>query len=116
MSNTLEINCLVFGDDHDHIFTIEIADTENIGALKVAIKEEKRNTFQNVDANTLILRKVSLPVDERLKENIGNIVGDKPLLSTEELSDVFSETLPQEHLHLVVERPTVGKCNTPCSV
>ncbi|KAH9969418.1 hypothetical protein BGW80DRAFT_1334817, partial [Lactifluus volemus] len=86
MSNMLEINCLVFGDDHDHIFTIEIADTENIGALKDAIKEEKRNTFQNVDANTLILRKVSLPVDERLKENIGNIVGDKPLLSTEELS------------------------------
>jgi hypothetical protein len=113
MSNTLEINCLVFGDDHDHIFTIEIADTENIGALKVAIKEEKRNTFQNVDAYTLVFWKASLPVDERLKENIGNIASDEPLLSTEEL---FSETPSQEHLHLVVERPTVGKSNAPCSV
>ena len=66
MPNTLALNCLVSGDDPDHIFTIEIANTKNVSALKKAIKAEKQVAFQHVDADTLVLWKVSCPVDDGL--------------------------------------------------
>jgi hypothetical protein len=106
MSNTLAINCLVFGEDHT--FLVKIARTESVYTLKDAIKEERKLAFQQV----------SIPVDGNLKLNVekSNFNPDDKLSSTEELSDVFSEPLPRKHLHLVVERPTVGKCITPCSI
>jgi hypothetical protein len=49
MPNTLALNCLVSGDDPDHIFTIEIANTKNVSALKKAIKAEKQLAFKHAD-------------------------------------------------------------------
>jgi hypothetical protein len=42
MPSTLELNCLVLGDDLSHIFTIEIADTKTVGTLRKVIKDEKK--------------------------------------------------------------------------
>ena len=42
MPNMLALNCLVSGDDPDHIFTIVIADAKNVSALN---KEKKQVTF-----------------------------------------------------------------------
>jgi hypothetical protein len=47
----------VLGDSIDHIFPIRIVETETVGALKVAIKEQKKHTFERVDADTLNLYK-----------------------------------------------------------
>ena len=104
MYNTLELNCLVSGDDPNHIFTIEIADTKNVSALKKAIKIEKQLAFQHIDADTLILWKASFPVDESLEENLRNFVGEKPLSPVNKLSKVFSN-VHDTHLHIVVGCP-----------
>jgi len=37
-SFNLDLNCIVFGDDPTHVFTVEIAKTKNLNALKKAIK------------------------------------------------------------------------------
>jgi hypothetical protein len=58
-SLNLELNCIVQGDDTDHLFTVEIAHTKNVSALRKAIEEEKKHTFEQVDADTLSLWKVS---------------------------------------------------------
>ena len=104
MYNTLELNCLVSGDDPNHIFTIEIADTKNVSALKDAIKEKKQLAFQHIDADTLILWKASFPVNESLEENLRNFVGEKPLSPVNKLSKVFSN-VHDTHLHIVVGCP-----------
>jgi hypothetical protein len=54
----LNINCIVFGDDPSHVFTVEIESTKNVSALKKAIKDEKKFAFEGVVADTLNLRKV----------------------------------------------------------
>jgi len=61
MPTILELNCLVSGDNRGRIFTIEIADTKNVGALKDSIKVKKKPAFDHVPADTLALWKVSLP-------------------------------------------------------
>jgi Crinkler effector protein N-terminal domain len=70
MANTLALNCLISGDDPDRIFTIEIENNKTVGVLKKAIKDEKPLAFQHVYADALVPWKGSLPVDERLREDL----------------------------------------------
>ena len=57
----LALNCLVLGETQQHIFPVKIDAAEKVGALKEFINEEKKHAFQHVDANTLMLWKVSMP-------------------------------------------------------
>ena len=57
-SQPLELNCWVLGDDPTRIFTVEILETKYVSALKKAIKDEKSNAFQHIDADSLKLWKV----------------------------------------------------------
>ena len=63
MSGTLELNYLVQGDGPRNVFTIEIASTKNVSALKKKISDEKQHAFKGVDADTLVLWKVSIPAN-----------------------------------------------------
>ena len=101
MPNTLALNCLVSGDDTSNIFMIEIADNKTVSALKKAIKGENEHLFQRVDAKTLILWKVSFPVEASLKDNLRNFVGENPLLPLHKLLKVFSN-VDETDLHIVV--------------
>ena len=56
----------------------------------LSIKDKKKPAFDHVPADTLVLWKVSLPVDESLEENLPNLAGEKPLLPVNKLSKVFS--------------------------
>ena len=89
----LNLNCLVLGHDPSRIFPIEIAEGKTVGALKDAIKDKKEHAFQHVDADALLLWKVSIPVDRNVTENLSklNFVDDESLLPVEELS-VSSQT------------------------
>jgi hypothetical protein len=106
----LELNCLLLGDDPNRIFTIEIADIKTVIALRKAIKDEKKHAFQHIDADTLVLWKVSFPVNESLKENLGKLVDEESLSPVDGLSDVFPESLVRKHLHIVVRAPPTGEC------
>ncbi|KIM72338.1 hypothetical protein PILCRDRAFT_742219 [Piloderma croceum F 1598] len=107
MSGTLDLNCLMLGHDASHIFPIEIAESKTVGALRKAIKDEKRPTFDHIPADTLLLWKVSIPVNRNLTENLSklNFVDEGSLLPVEELSDVFSDSLSRKHLHIIVRTP-----------
>jgi hypothetical protein len=45
MSNILELNCWVIGDDPRHVIPIKIASSETVGTLKKAIKDEIKHSF-----------------------------------------------------------------------
>jgi hypothetical protein len=55
---TLELNCIVQGDEPTHAFPVEISNTKNVGALRDAIKDKKKPAFETVPADTLKLWKV----------------------------------------------------------
>ncbi|KAF9235325.1 hypothetical protein BU15DRAFT_51519 [Melanogaster broomeanus] len=104
MSETSTLNCLVLGQDVHTIFPIEVPNTKSIGALKKLIKQEKSVDFVDVDADVLILYKVSLPIDERLEHELQKLPLGQPLIGARPLSKVFS-TVDEENLHVVVRPP-----------
>ena len=112
MSSTLDLNCLVLGHDVGHIFPIEIAKSKTVGALRKAIKDEKRPAFDYVPADALLLWKVSIPVNRSLDENLSKLdfVDEGSLLPVKRLSGVFSDQPEDEHIHIVVRVPSAGEC------
>jgi hypothetical protein len=105
--HNLDINCIVFGDDPSHVFTIEIEGTKNVSALKEAIKDKMRPAFDHVPAHILVLWKVCVAVDGSLNENLSDLDlrSEQPLRPLDELSEVFLDRLARKHLHILVQRP-----------
>lgn len=103
----LEINCLVHGKPHSHIFPVKIAGTETVGMLKKAIKDEKKPPFDHVPADTLVLWKVAFPVNESLDGNLTNFLDKESLLPVHGLSKVFSDMPKEEYLHIIVKGPSI---------
>jgi hypothetical protein len=60
---------LVRGEDRDSIFSVTVARTQSISALKKAIKKENPEAFRGVDARSLHVWSVSIPVDPNFEEN-----------------------------------------------
>jgi hypothetical protein len=110
-ARTLELNCLVLGNDPS-IFTVEIASSKTVSILKDMIKEKKQNEFKDVDADTLILWKVSIPDNDNLKQHLNTLELNESseLLrrSTSRLLNVFKGELEEEHVHIVVQPPPTG--------
>jgi len=70
MSLTLELNCLVLGDDPSRVFSVKIASMESVGTFKKAIKHEKPHAFRHLDADSLHIFRVSFPVDDDLDDTL----------------------------------------------
>ena len=92
------------GEDVNRIFSVKIAPTENVAALKKAIKERQRNTLKHVDVDTLDLWKISVRIDNVQKNDLENFdFTDGALLPQTELSTLFPEAPAKSQLHLVVK-------------
>jgi len=100
----LELNCFVQGDDASQVFSVEIANNKLISALRDAIKDKNPTSFHNVDARSLHLWNVSIPVDADFKDNVNKreLRKEEELSPVETLSDVFSGVRPRKNLHIVV--------------
>ena len=83
-----------------------------MGALKKCIKEENKPAFDHVPAKALDCWKVSISDIHNLPENISDVQGVKegPLSPMKRLMSVFSDVPKDEHIHIIVKPPTIGKC------
>ena len=114
--HSLYINCLVFGDGSSHLFTIEIEDTKNVSALKKAIKDEKKHSFEHVDADSLDIFKVSIPMDDDIDSTLKRFQPEHDpergvhhlSLPVKPLKGVFGDPI-DEHIHVIVQHPPPGK-------
>src|SRR5580693_7268569 len=113
MSNTLVLNCWLLGDDPTHIFPVKIERTELVGTLKKTIKDEKKHAFEHVDADTLVLWRVSIPVGGSFKQNLSKLdfVDEQSLSAVDELSEVFAESPAPKHVHVIVRSFPIGECD-----
>ena len=111
----LELNCLVLGEDHSHVFPIEISSSKTVGALKKAIKKDKTHAFQHVDADALVLWSVSVPADGTLEEELSKLelVDEESLSPVKDLAQIFSSGPMKQHIHILVQAPPDGTCLCP---
>jgi hypothetical protein len=105
-----ELNCWVLGDGVQNIFPVKVAKSESVGALKEVIKD-KKPAFGNIAADSLALWKVSIPVDHGLEQKLSDMeLNDNESLSpVDRLSQVFSDSPEERHLHIVVRSPPAGE-------
>ncbi|KAI5987113.1 hypothetical protein EDD15DRAFT_1510829 [Pisolithus albus] len=121
---TISLNCLVLGDTRNHIFTVDLAISENVGVLRKAIKAKKLNAFCDVDADQLSLYRTSLPDDGELEGKLRSLNYDEPLQPTSILAKIFPVLPDASHLHIVVQPPheeqndiltELNECGDRCS-
>ena len=63
--STLNINCILIGDNPSNAFVVEVPKTRNVNILKDLIKEALSNRLKHVDASDLTVWKVSAADDSR---------------------------------------------------
>ncbi|KAG0359964.1 hypothetical protein BGX24_005663, partial [Mortierella sp. AD032] len=109
-NNPLTLLCLVDGEATSQAFPLTIPSSETVGELRKLIKAENAVDFTDVDAKNLTLWRVSIPIIEDNDELpiLLNNVPDKErkkLGPATRLSKVFPEDLPEETVHVIIQRP-----------
>jgi Crinkler effector protein N-terminal domain len=91
------------------MFSVQLSHEAFVHNLKKAIKEEKSNDLDQIDANNLELYNVTVAQDD-LDSGLNNIDLDSltKLRAVLGLSRVFPDPPPDGHLHLIVIRPPGG--------
>ena len=98
---------VVLGETQQFIFPVKIDAAENVGTLKEPIKEKKRHAFQHVDADTLMLSKVSMPYGD-LKDLV-ELPDGEVLMPVKKLSVIFPNHEVGENINIIIKLPPTGK-------
>jgi len=102
----LAINCWILGHEYDP-FQVKISRNENVIALKLAIKTTNQNTLKNIDAQSLVLYKISIPYAPQFAEQAAALeLNELRLSPLGKLSEVFADELHDTHVHVVVVIPS----------
>jgi hypothetical protein len=112
MPDTFDLNCCILGDHNPHrVFMVEIDNNKTVSILQETIKN-KKHAFEPVDADALVLRKVSIPVDKSPEESFSRheFVEKRALEPVQELVEIFMELPAKMHVHIVVKAPSIGEC------
>ncbi|CAG8492044.1 11050_t:CDS:2 [Dentiscutata erythropus] len=107
--------CLVLGDAVKNAFMIDINKDMTISHLKNLIKEKKKNTFQNVDADDLVLWKITaISINKETMKmkicidiNIEKELGGTRLLPSEAIKDHFKE-LESKDIQIIIQPSTIA--------
>ncbi|KAG6329174.1 hypothetical protein ID866_9916 [Astraeus odoratus] len=101
----MTLNCWIYGDDVKNIFPVKISKTASVGELKVDIKNMIPSAFRGVDAPSLHLYKISVPINDDLGVALQNSKpnDEKSLDPWKILSDIFFDVPLKEYLHVVVK-------------
>ncbi|KAF9085808.1 hypothetical protein BGX23_009357 [Mortierella sp. AD031] len=106
--NHLTLFCLVDGEATSQAFSVEIHRTKTVDHLKELIKAKKPIDFENVDANNLTLRRVSIPVVPANKHKpvvLNEFEAATEFNPTDDVADVFPDKPSKKTIHIIVERP-----------
>ncbi|KAG0363878.1 hypothetical protein BGX24_004831 [Mortierella sp. AD032] len=98
--------CIVDGETTSNAFLVEIESSKTIGTLRKLIKSEKKNDFQDVDADKLTLWRVSIPDSSRRSAITLNALHDKADITSPRtpISELFPGS-PDDNTYILVQRP-----------
>ncbi|KAG9064679.1 hypothetical protein KI688_002937 [Linnemannia hyalina] len=101
--------CLVDGLPSSRAFEIEVSETRTVAHLKDLIRAKQSPTFNDITGDQLTLWRVSIPVLPANKHRpifLNEFLESATELSpATRLSKVFPEELPEETVHIIVQRP-----------
>ncbi|KAI8361002.1 hypothetical protein B0O80DRAFT_422126 [Mortierella sp. GBAus27b] len=90
----------------DNAFPVSASSASTVGELKDLIKTKKTPEFDDLAADKLTLWKVCIAItDEELPILLDRLNEKKKLGPATRISKVFTEELPEETVHIVVQRP-----------
>ncbi|KAG0261854.1 hypothetical protein DFQ27_002733, partial [Actinomortierella ambigua] len=106
----LTLFCLADGETTSNAFSVKAPHGGTVDDLKELIKAKKAPRFDDVAVDELTLWCVSIPVSEDDDETsilVDNVISDhkKKLNPLTRLTKVFPEELPEETIHIIVQRP-----------
>ncbi|KAF9084098.1 hypothetical protein BGX29_002746, partial [Mortierella sp. GBA35] len=109
--NLLNIFCLVDGEGTSNAFPVKIASTDTVDDLKEHIKTKKSPEFADIAPDKLTLWRVLIPEDDE-DDEIPILLDTRPekkkLKATNKLSKVFGTSVPEDTIHIIVQRPPQG--------
>jgi hypothetical protein len=102
---SITLFCLIKGNTTASAFEVDIEKDKSISHVKKDIKAEKQNDFAGIDADKLRLWKKEISDDQDdLLSNL-SLEDKDELLATKKISKYFPDSLPEEHIHVIVEPP-----------
>ncbi|KAK3826426.1 MAG: hypothetical protein J3R72DRAFT_528604 [Linnemannia gamsii] len=114
----LKLFCLVAGESTTNAFPLTIPSSETVGELRNLIKVEKSPEFDDIAADKLTLWSVLISEDEDDDERpilLDRTNEKMKLKATTKLSKVFNSDLPDNAIHIIVQRPPVAYPNARTS-
>ncbi|KAF9274242.1 hypothetical protein BGZ74_004462, partial [Mortierella antarctica] len=110
--NHLSPFCLVEGEYTSIAFPVKISSADTTGDLKnLIVSGEQAPAFKDIASKDLTLWRVSIPIVKDQVPILLNNVADEDkeeLGPATRLSKVFPEKLPEEKVHIIVQRPPQG--------
>ncbi|KAF9271241.1 hypothetical protein BGZ74_006306, partial [Mortierella antarctica] len=107
--NRLSLFCLVEGESTSIAFPVKTSSSDTVGDLKnLIVNGDQAPAFKDVASKDLTLWRVSIPINDDEVPILLNSVPDKDkkkLGPATRLSKVFPEDLPEETVHIIVQRP-----------
>ncbi|KAK5797024.1 hypothetical protein F5H01DRAFT_385359 [Linnemannia elongata] len=105
--NHLTLFCLVDGEATSNAFPVKIESSKTIGDFKDLIKTTLSPQFDDITAKDLALWRVSIHDDDDndLPVLLDSVPVKKKLRATNKLSMVFDADLPEDTIHVIVQRP-----------
>ena len=123
MSETIRLFCWALNTPIDQIFPVDVGCDEIWGSVKDAIKEKKKPDFNDIDADTLHLRKVrycaishvvaQLPIQKvtigrsqrsllESEDFLKRAIATNPLDPIGSLSKDLNDQLPDDHINIII--------------
>ncbi|KAF9556637.1 hypothetical protein EC968_008102 [Mortierella alpina] len=110
MTNKLTLFCLVDGETLSRAFSVKIQSNDSVDDLKETIKAKKAHDSSDIDANSLTLWKVSVPVSDDEEEApfmLDTLSEKKKLNPRIDISTVFGDEPLKKSDLVVVQRPSL---------
>ncbi|KAG0219388.1 hypothetical protein B0O80DRAFT_429098 [Mortierella sp. GBAus27b] len=98
--------CLIDSESCSTAFPINIPSTATVHELKKAIKEEKPINFSTIDADKLVLWRVTVPLNDNDSQiSLRDIEHKSRPLPVAFLSSLFPDDPEKEAIHIIVQQP-----------
>ncbi|KAF9922559.1 hypothetical protein BGZ67_010386 [Mortierella alpina] len=110
--NKLTLFCLVDGENLSRAFSVKIQPDDTVDDLKEIIKTKKTHDFSDIDANSLTLWRVSVPIvaaESHKIISLDSVESKDELLPSDEVSEVYGDAPSKRTVHVLVKRSSLSQ-------
>ena len=103
MCATVLLMYVVYDQPFTRVFDVEIKREKPVSALKQLIKAAKQNEFEHIDANTLNLYQVEIPITDDENPQVPDLRNYTKLQAGKKINPVFKVDPPEDVVHIIIK-------------